>query len=105
MDLVLPARARKYVYLALIILGLASGAIATGYQALGADLPDWYKAATAVFSFVVAAPATLALLNLRAGDPYLTAVAEPLEVPAAEDNPAVEEADPAAEPDPGQPAA
>jgi hypothetical protein len=55
-----------------------------------------------VFSFVVAAPATLALLNLRAGDPYLgvpAAVAEP----ADDSNPADLEADPALEPDPADP--
>jgi hypothetical protein len=107
MDLVLPARVRKGIYLGLALLGIVSGAIPVGYQAVGADLPGWYLAGAAVFSFVVAAPFTLAVLNTRPGDPYLTATVEPADLaPAeAEEDPAVEEADPALEPDPAAPAA
>ena len=108
MDLVLPAKARKAIYISLALVGLAAGAIPVGYQAVGANVPHWYLAGAAVFSFVVAAPFTLAVLNTNSGDPYLTGLpvadVSPADDPVDDSNQAADEADPADETDPGQPA-
>lgn len=99
MDLVLPAKVRKIIYISLAIVGLVAGAIPVGYQAVDADVPKWYLAGAAVFAFVVAAPFTLAVLNIpREGRVVLNTVDTDQDViPDGE-----LEADPAVESDPAE---
>ena len=52
--LVIPERARVYVYTVIGVLSLAVGAVQVGYAAIEAPNPDWLTVALAVVPFLAA---------------------------------------------------
>lgn len=52
--LVIPERARVYVYAVIGVLSLAVGAVQVGYAAVEAPNPDWLTVALAVVPFLAA---------------------------------------------------
>lgn len=61
---VLTPKQRKLAYTALVLVGLALGAIQAGYLAVGLTAPLWHKAALAVYAYVSTAGFGLARGNV-----------------------------------------
>lgn len=64
----IPASARRVIYLVLAVTGLTLGATQVGYASVDINAPAWLIVATAVYGFLAGGGGILAVLNTPPAD-------------------------------------